>query len=81
MSTRAERKARRNAARCRNCGEFGAHYAPPCFGSPGLYTCTPRVSADRASIGGDPSEEADERLVVAVIDPDSDESYDEGVGA
>jgi hypothetical protein len=41
VSTRAERKARRNAARCRNCGEFGRHYAPPTAGSPGVYICEP----------------------------------------
>lgn len=41
MSTRKERAARKNATRCRNCGEFGRHYAPAGqgFGAPGYYIC------------------------------------------
>ena len=39
MSTRRERAGRKNSTRCRNCGEFGPHYAPPGLGSPGVYVC------------------------------------------
>lgn len=24
---------------CRNCGEPGPHFVPPCFGGPGFYMC------------------------------------------
>lgn len=44
MSTRKMRKARRNATRCPNCGEFGAHFIPPSFGDPGFYGCKKKES-------------------------------------
>lgn len=24
---------------CRNCGEYGSHFIPPCFGEDGFYYC------------------------------------------
>lgn len=27
---------------CPNCGEKGRHFAPPGFGSPGMYICKPK---------------------------------------
>jgi len=41
------RKERRDHAKlhgvCRNCGEKGRHFAPPGFGSPGMYICKPKT--------------------------------------
>lgn len=40
MSTRKERRDRsRLHGVCRNCGEKGRHFAPPGFGSPGVFIC------------------------------------------
>lgn len=28
-------------SQCQNCGEYGSHFIPPCFGDDGYYFCTP----------------------------------------
>lgn len=44
MSTRKERRDRsRLRGVCRNCGEKGRHFAPPGFGTPGMYVCKPKA--------------------------------------
>lgn len=53
MSSRKERARRRNRfpvlyGVCPNCGEKGAHFAPPGLGSPGMYICKPKAKEVRA---------------------------------
>lgn len=41
MSTRAERKLRRERHSCSGCGEFNVrHYVPASLGDEGFYLCT-----------------------------------------
>ena len=47
MSSRKERRERterwnRLIGLCRTCGEKGRHFAPPGFGSPGMFICKPK---------------------------------------
>lgn len=44
MTSRRKRAERarvwaQNWSTCRNCGEKGAHFAPPGLGSPGMFIC------------------------------------------
>lgn len=44
MTSRKERRDRSQLhGVCRNCGEKGRHFAPPGFGSPGMYICKPKT--------------------------------------
>lgn len=31
------------ADRCSNCGEYGSHFVPPCFGDAGFFICEKKV--------------------------------------
>lgn len=67
MSTRKERRERsRLHGVCRNCGEKGRHFAPPGFGSPGMYICKPKT--EEASV----SDETDTTSQVARVLLDHD---------
>lgn len=38
----AQQWADKHGPACPNCGENGRHFAPPGFGSPGMYICKPK---------------------------------------
>lgn len=49
MSSRKERREHRHKlSKCPNCGEPGPHYAPPGFGSPGMFICKPKEKEEES---------------------------------